>query len=78
MERFVAPRTEGRREGRMKDDLTICHGNICHGFNSKDDCVECIEVNIFWYKELKRAGGITKFTEKLKKANKLLQKGEEE
>ncbi len=47
------------------DSLFISHGRISHPASRQEDCLECIDVQIFWYKELKKAGGISKFKKKL-------------
>ena len=49
-----------------KNELIISHGDIEHNINKKDDCMECIEVQLEYYQEIKKAGGITKFLASLK------------
>ncbi len=44
----------------------ISHGHITHTFDARDDCLLCIDVQIEYLQELKKAGGKTKFLEQLK------------
>lgn len=49
------------------DKLMISHGKITHDADYRWDCLDCIEVEIEYLKELKKAGGQTKFIEKISK-----------
>jgi len=46
-------------------ELFIAHGNTTHSFASRFDCLTCIDIEIDWLYELKKAGGQTRLLEKL-------------
>jgi len=46
-------------------ELYIAHGNTTHSFASRFDCLTCIDIEIDWLYELKKAGGQTRLLEKL-------------
>ena len=49
--------------GSMSD---IAHGNTTHSFAKRFECMFCIDVEIDYLYDLKKAGGQTKFLEKVK------------
>ena len=42
------------------------HGGIEHSYSGRLDCLDCINVEIEFLKVIKKAGGQTKYLEKLK------------
>ena len=49
----------------MKKKIMISHGMVTHSLETRLDCLACIEVEIEFLQDIKKAGGQTKFIEKL-------------
>ena len=47
--------------------LMVSHGKVTHSIQGCHDCVFCLEIEIEYLKELKKAGGKKKFIKQLKK-----------
>jgi len=60
-------RKEMIEEISTKKRLIITHGDIEHSVEDKYDCMQCIEDEIEFLKDMKKAGGITKFEQKVLK-----------
>jgi len=59
-----------------KDNLMISHGKVTHPASKRDDCIECIDVQIEYFKDIRKAGGVTKFVKQLEKEVLNMGKGE--
>ena len=46
----------------MKNKLMMSHGEVTHPFIEKNDCMECIDKELKFYKAIKKAGGISNLT----------------
>ena len=46
--------------------IWIAHGTVNHSYTDRLDCLYCINVEIEYLQEIKKAGGQTKFIEKLR------------
>ena len=45
------------REDQKKKELWISHGGKDHSYADRHDCMECINIEIEYLQELKKAGG---------------------
>ena len=47
--------------------IMVSHGRVTHPFETRHDCMACLEMKIEFLQALRKAGGQTKFLAKLKK-----------
>jgi len=49
-----------------KSGIMVSHGMVIHSLEECDDCLECLDVQIEYYKAIRKAGGMKKFVKQLK------------
>ncbi|MEK6879280.1 MAG: hypothetical protein AABY22_06700 [Nanoarchaeota archaeon] len=49
----------------MNDKVMISHGKITHFLAKRLDCMSCIKVELWYLRQIQKAGGQTKFLENL-------------
>ena len=50
-----------------KDMLVINHGTTTHKWKDRYDCMTCLNAEIDFLQEIRKAGGVTKWAEEIKK-----------